>query len=724
MLCATHAAFSISFMALKAMASLAFASLGVVASRSSGQSVCMPGAATSGSSQLQVSAKVPGFQVSRDAAAPLLKTEVASLPNASLVEVEGGLFLQSGAQLAESFLLRADRAELALATLHKRMSPATQELSNAVSRLVEDQGASPVGCKARLKEADLKLKDIMEMISSTASVLKASKKEVEVVDTQLKQTLASIKDADDAKAKGSETCAKKKATDKMMLDKLTADIKVMRSMKTVTQSPTVRPSVQPVASLLATTAQMPKTSNKESVSIRPEHAGIQTMIDNAKAASLEVHNCLKQHASASLIEREPMSVTFDFDDLDDALGDDDDAEDEDVVVGAQTSATPMMADQPAKVASAASKISEPPAVVALPAARVINARSHQEPSDTETPAKPSVDPVPTTEVEQQPAVLDPLPRHTVDPAPIPNVTRADPPPQTAADPAPTPTVAPADPFPQPAVDPAPNPPVTQPSVEQHPAVTDPRIPTLQTEPDHCKVEREKLEETWVEAYEEVTREVESYEILVDDTSCVDASEAEYQEQFQPLQQEEKELSKKVSSAISKVQTLRPQIKSLRQARKELEKRLKVITQECEAVEETKETLEATKEVIVKMDECVSDGSAFNLPVWVGQWITVQLSEDLSIADADAKMNQGCAASFGHAARAAEVSEVDTGSIRKMPKKNKSDLPMMPTCPLCGTKLARVCWDSGARLNHRKRRTDCTPGARAVLCVSTDVSQSQ
>merc|ERR1719223_2158641 len=147
----------------------------------------------------------------------------------------------------------------------------------------------------------------------------------------------------------------------MMLDKLTADIKVMRSMKTVTQSPTVRPSVQPVASLLATTAQMPKTSNKESVSIRPEHAGVQKMIDNAKAASLEVHNCLRQHASASLIEQGPMSVTFDFDDLDDALEDDDeddDDEDKDIVVGAQTSAMPMVAGQVAKFAAAPSKISE------------------------------------------------------------------------------------------------------------------------------------------------------------------------------------------------------------------------------------------------------------------------------------------------------------------------------------------------------------------------------
>lgn len=615
-----------------ALVFLALPSLGALALGSSSQDVCLPGVATSGCSQLQVSSKVPSFQLVRDTV-PLVKAEKASVPNA-LVEVEGGLSVQSGAQLAETFLQGAHHVELALATLQDSMTPTTQELSTKIGQLVEDQGASPVGCKSRLQQADIKLKEIIETISSTASILQTTKKEVQVIDTQLKQTLVSIKAVDADKTKDFGKCAEKKATDKMMLEKLKTDVKVMRTMKKVTR--TVKRTV--VTSLLETGAHLQTTPSNDAS--RPGYSGVQKMIENAKAASLEVHNCLKHHAPASLLEKGNVSVSFDLDDLNDALRDDDDDEDEDDEVGeVQPAATPLVSAQPTQVAKTIPEIPAPQPSVALPVAQV-----HQVP---------------------------------------------------------------------------PTPPVAPPASQTRPA------PTLASEPEHCKVEREQLEETWIVAYEEITREVESYQILVDDTSCVDAAEAEYEEKFQPLQQREKELSHKVSIAISKVQNLRPQLQTLRKARKELKKRLEVITQECEAVDKTKETLEVTKEVIIKMDECAGlDGSAFKLPVWVGQWIAVDLGEDVSIADSDAKMNQACAQTFGGAAKAAQVSEVDTGSIRRMPKRNEASLPLMPACPMCGTQHARVCWESGAKLNHRKRRTDCTSGARAVMCVTSDDSQAQ
>lgn len=233
----------------------------------------------------------------------------------------------------------------------------------------------------------------------------------------------------------------------------------------------------------------------------------------------------------------------------------------------------------------------------------------------------------------------------------------------------------------------------------------------------CALEKKHLTQYFEEAYIALTREVETYQKLVADKSCSDSVEGDYEENINPLRETEKELSSRVSVAMDNVKMSRPELSTLKSTQKELSARLEILSMECASLRRTKKSLVDTRDVIKEMEGCADlDLGAFELPVWVGEWITVELDEDKEIHEVDAAMMSACAQKFGRGARAAEVSEVDTGSITKMPKYNCAMAPFLPACPLCGTEYARVCWDSGAKLDHYERRTDCSAGTRAVLCV--------
>mmetsp|Transcript_16977 Transcript_16977/g.37383 ORF Transcript_16977/g.37383 Transcript_16977/m.37383 type:complete len:163 (+) Transcript_16977:1-489(+) len=132
---------------------------------------------------------------------------------------------------------------------------------------------------------------------------------------------------------------------------------------------------------------------------------------------------------------------------------------------------------------------------------------------------------------------------------------------------------------------------------------------------------------------------------------------------------------------------------------------------------------------------------FTLPEWTGQWTEVDLDTiNLSDDDVDNTMNLACQSQFSPTTnpanpnsfpmkiRAAETSEILLRSIKGMPTTNTAPVPLMGPCPNCAgdedevggpqhvSGHARICWDQGQTLSGLTRRTDCSTGVKAVLCV--------
>lgn len=238
-------------------------------------------------------------------------------------------------------------------------------------------------------------------------------------------------------------------------------------------------------------------------------------------------------------------------------------------------------------------------------------------------------------------------------------------------------------------------------------------------PTICQEENNKLQKQYEEAYKLIVRQTDRYQALVSDTSCQDAAMSKYKIRLGPLEEKQMQLSDKMTKMVEQMNALEPDLEGLKKAQKELKHHVTALAKECKASKMAEKVLKKTEKVIKKMDDCVSIGpDGFQLPQWVGKWITVDLDDSLSVKVADAKMHDACVANFGPAARPAEVSEIDTGSVRNMPKKNTAGVPLLPTCPRCGSKKSRVCWDVKKRLVRSKRRDNCDAGTRAVMCVYT------
>jgi len=238
-------------------------------------------------------------------------------------------------------------------------------------------------------------------------------------------------------------------------------------------------------------------------------------------------------------------------------------------------------------------------------------------------------------------------------------------------------------------------------------------------PTPCQEENNKLQKRYEQAYKLIVRQTDRQQALVEDTSCQDATLSKYKIRLAPLEEKQTQLSDKMTKMVEQMNALEPELEGLKKAQKELKHHVVSIEKECKASKVVEKVLEKTEKVIKKMDECVSVGpDSFQLPQWVGKWITVDLDDSLSVKVADAKMHDACVANFGPTARPAEVSEIDTGSVQNMPKKNTAGVPLLPTCPRCGSKKSRVCWDAKRRLVRSTRRDNCDAGTRAVMCVYT------
>lgn len=153
---------------------------------------------------------------------------------------------------------------------------------------------------------------------------------------------------------------------------------------------------------------------------------------------------------------------------------------------------------------------------------------------------------------------------------------------------------------------------------------------------------------------------------------------------------------------------------------------------------TVSSLDKVRDAIHVLGLCPGLGRiSFITPTWVaGDFVSVDIdSENLDDAGVDAQMEAACKglnASF----RAVETSELMLKTVTGLPQTNTMTKPLIGTCPNCegdadeydasGVALGvehasghmRVCWDPGMTLDTLNRRTDCSAGAKAVLCVDS------
>lgn len=620
--------------------SLAYATLAgcsQAAVRTPSLGVCQAGGPTAGCSQLQSSARIgSGFQLGH-ARVPL-SLAGDTKRHASFLE------LGRSKVMATRLLHGYARFERASSLMDKRVAPSAQELSDTISKLLEDQGSAPVGCASRLKEAEANLKKLHGDIKATALALRTSKKACQSVDTEMKDTAAGIEALEEKRSRKLAACDDKSSSDRRMLETLQNDMREMRSVRNgvATASATTNMAMVELSTFLRTSSTNMSLVDGPK---RTDHA--QQLLTRTKVASLDMHNCLRdrpQTEASSLIELGQDMSSMDILRLADSVlqTPDADLDSDDKWPEDDSPATTQVQSQ--------SRVK--PQFLLQP-------QSEQEAH----PRQPEQSDQATAQPEAQPQT--PIKLVRIQPT--------------------LPPVAPA-----------------------------------VTESAHCAAERQRLQDSYKQAYQALTREVASYQELVEDKSCAHAEEGEYQEELRPLQQRESELSGQLAIAVGEVEKLRPELETLRSAHAELQERIDTLHSECDALVKTKERLRDTKEVIKAMGDCagLEGASGFNLPCWVGRWANADLDEAYSIEEADAAMNAVCADRFGAHVRAAEVSEVDTGSIAHMPERNDAQMPLLPICPRCGTREARVCWDSGAMLEHKGRRTGCdAEGLRAVLCVS-------
>lgn len=249
----------------------------------------------------------------------------------------------------------------------------------------------------------------------------------------------------------------------------------------------------------------------------------------------------------------------------------------------------------------------------------------------------------------------------------------------------------------------------------------------------CQQQKDLLEKTYVKAYVELARLVAEYEDLANSTSCSDSVMTEYRTRRAPLSQKAAELTEEMTEKIDALQDLRPRLADASTAEAKLREQIDKLGDECDALPATSSDLDKVRLAIKALEKCPGLGKPeFHIPKWVGQWVSVTVdAKTMPDSEIDRLIAEACAAgnfTGGATVRPASAGEIESGSIEGQPKKNTATAPLIGTCPNCegtidgaGTPShqsghARVCWDPAATLNMAGKRTDCTMGAKAVMCV--------
>mmetsp|Transcript_78260 Transcript_78260/g.175410 ORF Transcript_78260/g.175410 Transcript_78260/m.175410 type:complete len:892 (-) Transcript_78260:84-2759(-) len=250
----------------------------------------------------------------------------------------------------------------------------------------------------------------------------------------------------------------------------------------------------------------------------------------------------------------------------------------------------------------------------------------------------------------------------------------------------------------------------------------------------CDYQKQILQVTYIKAYVEITRLIAEYEVLITSHTCEDWVE-------QTEGQVEKEYKNKiekytvtVTSQAQKLETYKARISKAYSVEASLRLHIQQLTTRCHGMGATVSSLDKVRDAISVIGMCPGLGKiTFSLPEWTGSWVQVEVDTiNLSDDDVDAALNLACEQSTANdpnqKVRAAETSEILLRSVKGMPNTNTASLPLMGPCPNCAgdndetggpvhfSGHARICWDPGEELAGMTRRTDCTAGRKAVLCI--------
>jgi len=243
--------------------------------------------------------------------------------------------------------------------------------------------------------------------------------------------------------------------------------------------------------------------------------------------------------------------------------------------------------------------------------------------------------------------------------------------------------------------------------------------------EKCKEEKEKLEDTYVKAYVELSRLKAEYEMLSKSPACFDAVNEEYNDKAPALQEEAERLSKLSKDAVEKLKELKPRLERAMKADKLLRKEVEDLTEEAAELPETLSDLGKVRDAIRALSLCPGlYRPEFKMPKWAGKWVHwPQDSEKQSDEEQDKAMGWACNEAF-EGSRAAEHSEIEERTILDMPVQNTAEEPLMGICPGCAgdddesfaSKHARTCWKTEQPLNEQGVAKNCGKGKKVALCI--------
>jgi len=248
--------------------------------------------------------------------------------------------------------------------------------------------------------------------------------------------------------------------------------------------------------------------------------------------------------------------------------------------------------------------------------------------------------------------------------------------------------------------------------------------------EKCKEEKEKLEETYVKAYVELSRLKAEYEALSKSTACFDAVNEEYNNQAPPLQEKAEKLAQLSKEAAEELKELKPRLNSAIEADKKLRKQVNDLNEECEDLPETISDLDKVRDAIRALSLCPGlYRPEFKMPKFVGKYVTFpQDATKQTDTEQDKAMQWACNEAFT-GSRAAEFVEIEQRVVLDVPVKNESPNPLLAVCPNCAGEEdtayksghARNCWAPDAPLNGDGVNNKCGKGTKAVICVVDQTS---
>jgi hypothetical protein len=257
----------------------------------------------------------------------------------------------------------------------------------------------------------------------------------------------------------------------------------------------------------------------------------------------------------------------------------------------------------------------------------------------------------------------------------------------------------------------------------------------------CQYQKHMLQVVYIRAYVEITRLLAQYEVVIHESTCENYIYETEGQQEKVLEGKLVKMTTTVNTFTHKLTAYKLRIEQTFKLEVEMQSHIKVLAQKCGEMEATVSSLDKVRDAIHVMGVCPGLGKlTFVIPKYTG---TMMKQEFDSTAQNDAQideiMNDLCAKAFPDTSdqnnphiqywyRAAETSEIMLRSIEDMPDSNDATVPLMGTCPNCdGNKdeddgpqhasgYARICWDPDAKLDATNKRSDCSTGKKAIMCV--------